>query len=148
MLSPLGRLSCESTLSNLTGPGNDPQTFCADSDVFNHDACKTVYQLLTLKCSGAIYCSLLVLYDIVETREQGWRPRDLNFKLSVSRLGEKFGSRSRSNWISVSKQKLVSRLLLLVPHFSSLHHVCEESRASMLITELKPISIASFSIRL
>ena len=34
------------------------------------------------------------------------RSRDLNFKVSVSRLGEKFGSRSRSNWISVSKQKL------------------------------------------
>ena len=49
---------------------------------------------------------------------QGWRsrdksrsrdlPRDLNFKVSISRLGEKFGSqsRSRSDWISVSKQKL------------------------------------------
>ena len=42
--------------------------------------------------------------------QQGWRcrdnSRDLNFKVSVLRLSEKFGSRSRSNWISVSKQKL------------------------------------------
>ena len=51
--------------------------------------------------------SIAVIYLI-----QGWRSRDksrsrdLNFKVSVSRLGEKFGSRSRSNWISVSKQKL------------------------------------------
>ena len=43
---------------------------------------------------------------------QGWRSRDKsrsrdqNFKVSVSRLGEKFVSRSRSNWILVSKQKL------------------------------------------
>ena len=48
----------------------------------------------------------------LRSANQGWRSRDksrsrdLNFKISVSRLGEKFGSRSRSNWISVSKQML------------------------------------------
>ena len=47
-------------------------------------------------------CRTMIRRSIITRLVQGWRSRDksrsrdLNFKVSVSRLGEKFGSRSRN----------------------------------------------------
>ena len=108
-----------------------------------------------------IYCYPLALSFIVypfaqsdlidqaidQYAKQGWRSRNkswsrnLIFKVSVSRLGEKFGSRSRSNWISVSKQKLRLETSFIGTALQLLASCQGRSRASMFITESKPISL-------
>ena len=82
--------------------------------------------------------------------KQGWRSRDKSrsrdlsrrhFKVavSISRLGEKFGSRSQSNLISVSKQKLRLETSFIGTALQLFASCQRRSRASKLITELKPI---------
>ena len=90
-------------------------------------------------------------FRVYYTMNQGWKSRDksrsrdlsrdLNFKVSVSRLGEKFGSRSRSNWISVSQQKLRLESSFIGTALQLFASCQRRSRASMLITESKPISL-------
>ena len=61
-------------------------------------------------------CMMLSVSSRMEVSRQVSVSRQVK---SETRLGEKLGSRSRS-------RNCVSRLLLLVPHFSCLHHVSEE----------------------